>query len=93
MLAVRVNFPLDDSEVERIFQALGLKYDTKYSMIFGKYYEDKFMLDENVVGEIISRYVSSECGYHSIGVDTVMESLEGDSTERNSLLKDLWENV
>ena len=93
MVEVRVNFPLDDSEVERIFRALGLKYDTKHSMIFGKYYKDEFMLDENVVGEIIIRYISSECGYHSIGVDTVIEALEGDSTERNSLLKDLWKNV
>ena len=37
MLEVRVNFPLDDNEIERIFNALRLKHDTTHSMVFGKY--------------------------------------------------------
>lgn len=93
MLEVRVNFPLDDNEIERIFNALRLKHDTTHSMVFGKYYDDDFMLDEKTVGDIISRHISSECSFHSIGVDTIIESLEGNESKRNSLLKDLWENV
>ena len=51
MLEVRVNFPLDDNEIERIFNALRLKHDTTHSMVFGKYYDDDFMLDEKTVGD------------------------------------------
>ena len=50
MLEVRVNFPLDDNEIERIFNALRLKHDTTHSMVFGKYYDDDFMLDEKLLG-------------------------------------------
>ena len=41
MVEVRVNFPLDDNEVERIFNTLGLRYDTKRAMIFGKYHDNE----------------------------------------------------
>ena len=51
------------------------------------------MLDERAVGDIISRHISSECSFHGIGVDTIIESLEANESKRNSLLKDLWENV
>lgn len=45
-----------------------------------------------MVAETISQYVSSECSFRGIGVDSVIESLEGNDSERNSLLSDLWEN-
>ena len=93
MVEVRVSFPLDDNEIERIFNALRLKHDATHSMVFGKYYDDDFMLDERAVGDIISRHISSECSFHGIGIDTIIESLEGNESKRNSLLKDLWENV
>lgn len=93
MVEVRVSFPLDDNEIERIFNALRLKCDTTHSMVFGKYYDDNFMLDERTVGDIIGRHISSECSFRGIGVDTIIESLEGNESKRNSLLKDLWENV
>ena len=47
---------------------------------------------EHMVAETISQYVSSECSFRGIGVDSVIESLEGNDSERNSLLSDLWEN-
>ena len=50
------------------------------------------MRDETMVAETISQYVSSECSFRGIGVDSVIESLEGNDSERNSLLSDLWEN-
>ncbi|MBO5454133.1 MAG: hypothetical protein J6A69_09250 [Clostridia bacterium] len=53
----------------------------------------QLMLDERAVGDIISRHISSECSFHGIGVDTIIESLEANESKRNSLLKDLWENV
>ena len=45
-----------------------------------------------MVAETLSQYVSSECSFRGIGVDSVIESLEGNDSERNSLLSDLWEN-
>lgn len=92
MVEVRVNFPLDDNEVERIFNALGLKHDTKHAMIFGKYHDREFMRDETMVGETISQYVTSTCSFKGIGVDSVIESLEANDSEKNALLSDLWEN-
>ena len=70
-----------------------LRHDATHSMVFGKYYNDDFILDERTVGDIISRHISSECSFHGIGVDIIIESLEGNESKRNSLLKDLWENV
>ena len=92
MVEVRVNFPLDDNEVKRIFNALDLRYDTKHALVFGKYCNNEFMRDETMVAETISQYVSSECSFRGIGVDSVIESLEGNDIERNSLLSDPWEN-
>lgn len=92
MVEVRVNFPLDDNEVERIFKALGLRHDTKHAMIFGKYRDKEFMRDERMVGETISQYITSTCSFKGIGVDNVIESLDANDSERNALLSDLWEN-
>lgn len=58
MVEVRVNFPLDDNEVKRIFNALDLRYDTKHALVFGKYCNNEFMRDETMVAETISQYVS-----------------------------------
>ena len=49
MLEVRVNFPLDDNEVKRIFNALDLRYDTKHALVFGTYCNNEFMRDETMV--------------------------------------------
>lgn len=92
MVEVRVNFPLDDNEVERIFQALGLTHDTQHALVFGKYHDEEFMREERVVGEVIGEYVTAACSFKGIGVDLVIESLEANDSERNSLLSDLWEN-
>ena len=92
MVEVRVNFPLDDNEVERIFNALRLRYDTKHALIFGKYHDEEFMRDETVVADTISEYVTTACSFKGIGVDSVIESLEANDSERNALLSDLWEN-
>lgn len=92
MVEVRVNFPLDDNEVERIFNALGLKHDIKHAMIFGKYRDQEFMREERTVGETISQYITAVCSFKGIGVDRVIESLEANDSERNALLSDLWEN-
>ena len=37
-------------------------------------------------------YVTSTCSFKGIGVDSVIESLEANDSERNALLSDLWEN-
>ena len=50
------------------------------------------MHDENVVAETISEYVTTVCSFKGIGVDSVIESLEANDSERNALLSDLWEN-
>lgn len=91
MMQVKISYNLTVDEVNRILNALNLRYDKEQKRIYSICHGKELWYDEITAGIIIGSYISAQCSFEGVGVESVIEYLEKNDESHNIILDELWQ--
>lgn len=92
MLEVKVNFTLENDEIIRLLDAVGFKYDKNNRMVKVVYHGKATLFFEEYAGNILSRYLSEQCAFNSMSVESIIEELSVNEDNRNAFIENFFDN-